>query len=298
MSSNNYKNILLIGATGNVGKPVFQALLADSTFRLSVLSRANSNATFPSNVNVIKVDYSDTAALTKALTNQDVVISTIGGEGLASNFGEILIQAAIDAKVKWLIPSEFGIDLDDPAVNIPLLGSKVSVNNLLKQNQSKLAYTLITTGPFLDWGLANGFLGFDVKNRTATLYDQGQNQFSGATLATIANTIVAILHKPEVALNKRVYVADATFTQQQALNLFEKYTNNKWTVKNIATADARKDAEASLAQGNIGAAFVGYILSYVYGGSKGTVFDGKAVNQQLGVPTVSLDQIVQQIVKQ
>ena len=146
--------------------------------------------------------------------------------------------------------------------------------------------------------MANGFLGFDVKNRTATLYDQGQNQFSGATLATIANTIVAILHKPEVALNKRVYVADATFTQQQALNLFEKYTNNKWTVKNIATADARKDAEASLAQGNIGAAFVGYILSYVYGGSKGTVFDGKAVNQQLGVPTVSLDQIVQQIVKQ
>ena len=166
MSANNYKNVVLLGATGNVGKHILPILLADSSFNVTVLSRIGSKATFPSNVKVINVDYSDTAALTKALANQDVVISTMGLEGLASNFGELLVQAAIDAKVKWIIPSEFGADIEDPSVNLPLHAPKVAVVNLLKKNQSRIAYTFISTGPFLDWGFDNGFFAFDIKNRS------------------------------------------------------------------------------------------------------------------------------------
>jgi uncharacterized protein YbjT (DUF2867 family) len=297
MSSNNYKNVLLIGATGNVGKYVLPALLADSTFNVTVLSRANSNATFPSNVKVIKVDYSDVSALTKALANQDVVVSTIGGEGLATNFGEVLVQAALDANVKWLIPSEFGSNMDDPSINIPFLAPKVVVANLLKKNQSRIAYTFVTTGAFLDWGFDNGFLGFDINNRTAVLYDQGKNLTSGSTLPTIGKAVVAILRNPQATLNKRVFVADAVFTQQQALALFEKYTNTKWSVTNVNTANARKEAEENLAKGNIQQAFGGYILSYAYGGSPGANFEGKTINKDLGVPTISLDQIVKEAVE-
>lgn len=297
MSSNNYKNVLLIGATGNVGKYVLPALLADSTFNVTVLSRANSNATFPSNVKVIKVDYSDVSALTKALANQDVVVSTIGGEGLATNFGEVLVQAALDANVKWLIPSEFGSNMDDPSINIPFLAPKVVVANLLKKNQSRIAHTFVTTGAFLDWGFDNGFLGFDINNRTAVLYDQGKNLTSGSTLPTIGKAVVAILRNPQATLNKRVFVADAVFTQQQALALFEKYTNTKWSVTNVNTANARKEAEENLAKGNIQQAAVGYILSYAYGGSPGANFEGKTINKDLGVPTISLDQIVKEAVE-
>lgn len=297
MAANNYKNVILLGATGNVGKYVLPELLADSSFNVTVLSRADSKATFPSNVKVIKIDYSDTAALTKALTNQDVVISTIGGEGLASNFGEVLVHAAIDAKVKWIIPSEFGVDYEDPSANIPVLGAKIAVVNLLKQNQSRIAYTLITTGAFLDWGFDNGFLGYDIKNRSAVLYDEGKNLTVGTSLPTIAKAVVATLHHPELTQNKRIHVADAIFTQKQALELFEKYTKTKWTVKNVTTANARKEAEENLAKGNIGPAFVGYILSYAYGGSGGASFEGKTLNKALGVPTVPLDQIVKEAVE-
>ena len=297
MSANTYKNVILLGATGNVGKHVLQALLADSTFNVTVLSRADSKATFPSNVKVIKVDYSDKAALTKSLTNQDIVISTIGGEGVASGFGEALVHAAIDAKVKWIIPSEFGIDNEDPSVNIPLLGSKVAVVNLLKKNQSRIAYTFITTAAFLDWGFDTGFLGFDIKNRSAVLYDEGKHRTVGTSLPTIGKAVVATLHHPELTQNKRIYVDDAIFTQKQALELFEKYTNTKWTVKNVTSANARKEAEENLAKGNIGPAFVGFILSYAYGGSIGANYEGKILNQALGVPTVPLDQIVKEAVE-
>lgn len=158
MSSNTYKNVLIVGAAGDVGKSVLLALLADSTFNVSVLSRTNSNSSFPSKVHVIKVDYSDSNALTKALIGQDIVISTTGGETLGNDFGHTLAEAALNAGVKWFLPSEYGADYEDPFVDtIPVLKSKVALVNLLKKNQSRMGYTFISSGLLLDWGLIMGF---------------------------------------------------------------------------------------------------------------------------------------------
>ena len=297
MSANTYKNVILLGATGTVGKHVLPALLADSAFDVTVLSRADSKATFPSNAKVIKVDYSDKAALREALKNQDVVISTIGGEGVASGFGEALVHAAIDAKVKWIIPSEFGLDVEDPLANIPLLNSKRIVVDLLKKNQSRIAYTFITTSTFLDWGFDHGYISFDIKNRSAVLYDEGKNLTCGTSLPTVAKAVVATLHHPELTQNKRIYIADAIFTQEQALTLFEKYTNTKWSVKHITSVDARKEAEENFDKGHIMPAVLGFILSFVYGGSPGTNFEGKTLNKALGVAVVPLDQLVREAVE-
>jgi len=77
MSTSTYQNVLLIGASGNLGKPILSALRADSTFNVTVLSRADSAATFSSDVKMIKADYSNKDALVKAFTGQDVVISAV-----------------------------------------------------------------------------------------------------------------------------------------------------------------------------------------------------------------------------
>ena len=232
MSADTYKNVLLVGASGDVGKNILPDLLADSNFTISILSRIDSPAFFSPNINVIMIDYSDKAALVKALTGQDIVISTVGGEAIINNLDKILIEAALEAGVKWFIPSEYGFDLDNSAaasipVNIPLIENIT----LLKQHQSRLAHTFISTGAFLDWGFDNGFLCFDIPNRTATLYDEGKYLVSGTLLKHLGKAIVAILHHPELTLNKRIYIVDATFTQQEVLTLLEKYTNTKWIVE-------------------------------------------------------------------
>ncbi len=147
-------------ASGNIGQVILSGLVADSHFTFSVLSRANSSATFPSEVNVIKADYSDKNALVKALTGQDVVISAVGGEGLIVNSDKILIEAALEAGVKWFMPSEYGFDFENSSA------ASISVNNSLenialpKQHQSPIALTFISAGAFLDEGLDNGFFRF------------------------------------------------------------------------------------------------------------------------------------------
>jgi uncharacterized protein YbjT (DUF2867 family) len=298
MSSNTYKNVLLVGAAGDVGKYVLPALLADSIFNVSILSRANSNSKFSSNIKVIKVDYLDLDVLTKALIGQDIVISTTGGESLGNDFGHTLAEAAINAGVKWFIPSEFGADYEDPfAATIPPIASKVDLVNLLKKNQSRIAYTFISTGVLLDWGFDNGFLGFDIPNRTAILYDEGKNRTSGTTLPNVAKAVVAILRHPELTLNKRIFIADTSFSQQEALALFEKYTGTKWTIKQVKIEDTKKQAAESLAKGNFPQAFGSYIMVLVYSGLQANIFDGRTSNNALGVPTLSFDQIVKEAVE-
>ncbi|KAF3043585.1 hypothetical protein E8E11_003419 [Didymella keratinophila] len=70
------RNVLITGATGSVGAPILTALLAEPTFKVTILSRGTSSATFPPSGPVIKVsdDYT-LSELTAALKNQDAVIS-------------------------------------------------------------------------------------------------------------------------------------------------------------------------------------------------------------------------------
>jgi len=195
------KNVLLVGASGDVRKNILADLLGDPHFKISVLSRIDSSANFASNANIIKVNYSDKSALIKALTGQDIVISIVVGEALMKNRGKTLIEAS----VKWFIPSEFGFELDNPSassipINIPLLENI----KLLRQNPSRIGYTFISTGAFLDCGVDNGFLGFVIPNPTATLY------VSGTLIKNLGKAVVTILHHPELSLNQRICLADAT----------------------------------------------------------------------------------------
>jgi uncharacterized protein YbjT (DUF2867 family) len=298
MSSSIYKNVLLIGASGNLGKPILSALRADSTFNITVLSRVDSATTFASDVKVIKADYSNKDALVKAFTAQDVVISVVAATAATADFDKILIDAALQAGVKWIIPTEFGPDTSHPAAaNNLILSAKIATADLLKKNQSAIAHTFVVTGFFLDWCFENGQLGFDIANHTATLYDDGKHLVSGTTLDHIGKAVAAILRHPELTLNKRIYVTDATFTQQQALSLFEKYTKTKWTVKNVTTESLIKQGAESIARGDMMQGGFSQLLALYFGGQGASDFESKTSNKALGLETSSLEDIVEEAIK-
>ncbi len=298
MSTSTYKNILLIGASGNLGKPILSALRADSTFNITVLSRVDSAATFPSDVKVIKADYSNKDALVKAFTGQDVVISAVASAATTDKLDKIISDAALQAGVKWIIPTEFGPDTSHPAsAGNLLMEPKIANADFLEKNQSAIAHTFVVTGFFLEWAIDNGVLGFDIANHTATLYDDGKHLVSGNTLDHIGKAVAAILRHPELTLNKRIYVTDATFTQQQALSLFEKYTKTKWTVKNVATASLIKEGAESIAKGDTARGGLSQLLALYFGGHGAGDFENKSSNKALGLETSSLENIIKEAVE-
>lgn len=126
-------------------------MVADGSFNIVVISRKDSNATFPAKVTVYKSDFSE-GDLETAFKGQDAVISALGATGFSEQ--KKLVDAAIRAGVKRFIPSEFSASSQNAAVLqlLPLFGQKAELIEYLKAKQSvDFSWTGIATSLLFDW---------------------------------------------------------------------------------------------------------------------------------------------------
>lgn len=100
--------------TGRIGLPILEKVLSAGQFNIKLLVR-NPLSTYsfpPAFVSAHQVDYTDHNSLVQHLRGQDAVIvftSFLPGNGLDTKH-IALINAAIDAGVKYFIPSEWALD--------------------------------------------------------------------------------------------------------------------------------------------------------------------------------------------
>ncbi|EIN03739.1 NAD(P)-binding protein [Punctularia strigosozonata HHB-11173 SS5] len=241
--------VAVAGATGNIGLPVVQQLVA-AKFDVVVLSRSDNPSGLPAGVTVRKVDY-DSVELTAALQGVDAVVSAVASAALAGQTK--IIDAAVAAGVKRFLPSEFGNDLQHPAVRaVPAFAPKVAVQEYLKKvvAESDLTYTIVSTGPFLDWGLYAGFLVGSLEERKVEIYDGGHQEFSATTLPTLGRGVVAVLQHLEETKNRAVYFHEAVVSQSKLLGIAKELTPGEtWEVTESKSADLKARADEKLAKG-------------------------------------------------
>ncbi|KAF1962982.1 isoflavone reductase family protein [Byssothecium circinans] len=280
------KNVVIAGASGNLGPSILNTLIKSSSFNISVLSRQESTATFPSGVKVLKADYSSVDSLASALKGQDALISAV-----VPTAQQNLVDAAVAAGVKRFIPSEFGSNTADPELVklIPVFASKVATVKYLESKGDSISYTAVITGAFFDWGLKVGFLGFDSQSKTATLIDGGKPTFSSTNLRQIGLAVIKVLEKPEETKNKYVYVSSFETTQGEILAAVEKITGEKWTVKNAGSKDLLKEGGEKLQKGDFSG--VGQLIQAVAFG-EGNLGDSRPAglwNEKLGLEKESFE---------
>lgn len=233
------KKVLIAGATGSVGLPIPNALLAKSSFNVTILSRVSSKATFPPSIPVIKVSDAYTVPeLTLAFKNQDAVIIA-------------LTTSLIDVPgVKRTIPSEYGANNLDPRglSFIHVYDIKGAILEYLipkaKERDGKLTWTSISCGSWLDGALdpskSGNFLGIDLKARKATIYDSGNARFAITTSQNTALAIVRALTNPELTANKQVFLADFVSTAHNMVASLEKQTGKQFEITQKDTASEIK----------------------------------------------------------
>jgi uncharacterized protein YbjT (DUF2867 family) len=269
------KNVVLAGASGNLGPSILTALINAGTFNITVFKRIGSKSTFPSSVAVEEVDYTSLSSLTTALTGADALISTLAAE--AFPLQDVLVDAAIAAGVQRFLPSEFGSDISNPNTQqLPVFAAKVKLNAYLaeKAKTSSLTYTLVRNSGFLDWGVKVGFL-IDSKSGSPHIYDGGNKPFSVTTLATVGEAVVGVLNHPEETKNRAVYIQDAVLTQNQLLEIVKKVTpgSEKWTPVPVSTEEAVKVSYERLAKHLYDAeTFVPFILRSIFAEEYGGEF--------------------------
>ncbi|KAL3483244.1 hypothetical protein BJX62DRAFT_249661 [Aspergillus germanicus] len=294
------KKIALVGASGNIGQIILSALLDISEFNVTVVTRASSTVTFPSGATVRKSDFSN-ADLQAALKGQDAVISAVGATG----FGEQknLIDAAIAAGVSRFIPSEFSSDALNHVVLtlLPLFSQKREVIEYLRSKESdSFTWTGIATSGLFDWGLANGFLGYDIASQTATIWDAGESKFTMTNQKQLGDSVISVLKCPHATANQYLYVSSVETSQREVLAAFERATTSSWTVVSTTTEAEVDEATKKLGQGDFSGALTlvrATAFSNLPALGANYAKDRKLANDLLGLKGESVQETIDRVVK-
>lgn len=135
-------------------------------------------------------------------------------------------------------------------------------------SRGDITYTQFVPAGWLDWGLANGFLGFDVKTRKARLVDNGAHKATGCTEPFIAEAVVSMLKQPPSETeNKKIQIAEVEYSGKELLACFEEETGTKWEVENITPPELLEIAEKARVGNNARLRTVSITLFLNFGGS-------------------------------
>jgi len=237
--------VLLIGASGNLGSLILGHLLASTTkFEITALTRKSSSTgtSLPPSVSVKSVadDYPG-AELVEAFRDVDVVISAISMMGMHEQYK--FIDAAVEAKVKRYIPTEFGLDsLPDWLVELrPMFRIKHDVRDYLiaLADKGAIEWTGIVCNVFFEMGVQSGFFQFDWSTKSALLIGDGGTKWVATTLDTVALAVARAIETPRETLtrNKLLLIQDFRTSQKQILDAIQSKTNTTWKVESVVYDD-------------------------------------------------------------
>ncbi|KAH8554435.1 hypothetical protein BGW37DRAFT_548948 [Umbelopsis sp. PMI_123] len=279
------RNIIVAGASGNVGSHILSALLATGLHTISVISRPDSTAEFPANISVHRGSYTDQAFLTAALDKQDTQ----------------LIYAAAKAGVPYIIPTKYGLDTGNRNViaEFPMLGGKVMYRKLIEE-LGVSSWIGIITNPYLEYPFRTKELCIDIPNRKATVWDAGTTKIPFSTLPMTGKSVAGLLSLPENELakhkNKFVYSRDIIASAARATGTREE----DWTVENLKLDDvlvATREAFARV-DGTKHSPLLDAVLHLIaFKDGFGGDYQSKVDYQTLGVEHQRLDDVMKEVAK-
>ncbi|KAL5356320.1 hypothetical protein BJX96DRAFT_186274 [Aspergillus floccosus] len=224
-------------ASGNFGAPI-TAALQQAGFNITIITRTESTSTYPPGIPVIRTSYT-LDDLIPALQGQDAVVCVVGPRGIGAQ--STMVDAAEAVGVKRFIINDFGWGPDFQGM--PEFGEIHAHRRAgwdraaAKAEQNKgFTWTGITSGNPIDWAMKKfPLMGFDISTRSAVIYDDGTEQFTGTTLAGIGQAVVGVLQHPEDTANRFVKVRSIKTCQRALLDAFQSVTGKEWDVRTATT---------------------------------------------------------------
>ncbi|RYP09593.1 hypothetical protein DL764_001197 [Monosporascus ibericus] len=249
MAGSILSNILIIGATGNIGKYITSAILSANppVARQVSIFTSPGTASNPSKqellsswksqgLTVIEGDLQNAEQVAKAYEGVDTVVSALGRDGLLEQI-ELLKLAEASESVQWFFPSEYGTDIeyDASSVNEKPHQNKLKVRRFVRENIKRVKCTYVVTGPYIDMFLrfvpgCEGAGGFDPASKKAAVLGSGNEKVGFTSMRDVGKFVVAALRHPETAKDKALKVQSFVVSPNAIVNEFEKQTGTPWTV--------------------------------------------------------------------
>ncbi|RBR24863.1 uncharacterized protein FIESC28_02353 [Fusarium coffeatum] len=296
------RNIAIVGGSGRVGAFITKALHESNQFNLTVVTRVSSKVTdYPSPIKTVQVpdDYPHDKVV-EAFRGNDAVVLAIGFAG--ERHLPSLARASVEAGVKRLVASGFGIDASNQAAAevFSVAANKVAmIKDLKSLEQPGWSWTDVACGVFLDFCIQVGFFGIDPKIKKAKIWDDGNAKFTATTREAIGQAVVGILNHPEETHNRTVFISSTELSLNDILAEEKRIAGEDgWDISYVKTEEeisrtieaARTATEfmpRMLAVGRIGLA-----INMLDRFGSNFKMRGVLENELLGVPQESLREVV------
>ncbi|KAI1082568.1 NAD(P)-binding protein [Whalleya microplaca] len=248
------KSVAVVGGTGKIGRPIVARLLATNLFTVTILTRDGSpQRQFPAGAIVKQVDYDSPQSLEAALQGQDGLVSAMAFEAIQVQ--KNLVEAAVNAGVRRMIPSEYGNDTLNPKLAaFPIYQPKIAIRELCERKvaeQPSFSWTTIQNASFLgpDWTL--DFI-VDVKERKCDVKDGGDVLFCATTYDDISQAVVGILTHLDKTANRPVRVSSVNTTQNELITIAKELgATDGWNITHSSTENLEAEALRRWKEGDL-----------------------------------------------
>lgn len=302
--------ILIIGATGVIGKYITNGILAakpriSSLTSVSIFTSpatASSPAKEPllsqwksQGLNVITGDINSAADVCKAYDDHDIdtVVSGLGRGGLVEQM-ELLRWADASKSVRWFFPSEYGTDIeyDETSKDEKPHKNKLAVRKFIRDEIKKVKCTYVVTGPYPEMWVHpqpahEDKGGYDVKKKEAWIIGDGTDKIGFTTMPDVGKFVAAALAHPEVSMGKILKVQSFVVPPLDFLAEFEKQTGSKFKVNYTPMDQIRAQETKAWTEGSPVATL--YTLRRIW--SEGKTLYEKTDNESLGVKQSDLEMV-------
>lgn len=302
------QRILVIGATGVIGRPITKALIEakDSFPRIAILTSQSTIENQSGQISWLKSkgvdirvgDLYNEDDVKKAYEDVDTVISCVGRSIIAQQI-DLIRWAAETPNVTWFFPSEYGTDIEysETSASEKPHQQKLKVRAFMKTIKN-LNWTYLVTGPYPDLYMrANReyeALGtFDVRQEKAVILGDGSGKIGFTAMADVGKLLIAALLHPEASKNKTLIVNSFYATPNEVLAEFERQMGKKWNVSYTSLDRLRELEDEAWATGLPSATAATLRRIWAEGG---TIHD-KTDNELIGSPAMETlkDQVRQAI---
>lgn len=270
------------------------------------ITRGDSSSTIFSGVEIKRVNYDDHSSLVEALQGQDALIITMGV--LAPRDQQTkLIEAAAAAKVAWILPNEFGNDNTNPILlrDVPINASKTQYRDQIER-LGVSSWVGICCNFWYDYSLSRGNFSIDVKNGTATLWDDGKTRANTSTLPQVGRAVTSLLslkvlpdNEQDTSLclihykNKFAYIASFCLSQHEMLDSImrvTKTTEQDWKISYRPVEEVYKEGIELFQKGDFKGMIGGMYGRNFFKDNAGNYELTKGPdNEKLGLPKEDLD---------
>jgi len=245
-----FKTILIVGASGFVGKSATEVFLkASPKWTVSLLVRPDTlkdpkkksvvDNYVSLGAHIIEGELEKPETYKDKLKGIDVILSTLGTSAVQSQIP--LALAAKEAGVKLFAPSEFGINLNLVPDSVTILNSKKEVRKAIES--AGLPYVYIATGPFYEFLFGWGLWGQDIPHHKVAQIGDRSTKITSAPIHEVIALLPAAFNDPAI-INNTLSLGHQITTGE----IFDELVaalggKDKVTTKTITVADVQKQVD-------------------------------------------------------